>query len=102
MADDCRPERATERSQARRPFGPVVWTPIGKAWLETLHERAAAEDAAGSAPQTRPGTTQSTPLPGTAARTASPPTRHTGVLPAGAPERRPPAPRGAEDMGVTA
>ena len=49
MADDARSENTAESSQARDAFRPVVWTRIGRAWLEVLTARAEAEDAARAA-----------------------------------------------------
>jgi len=49
MADDARSENALESSQARDALRPVVWTRIGRAWLETLTARAEAEDGAEAA-----------------------------------------------------
>jgi hypothetical protein len=44
MVEDAVSSNVAERQRGRIPPRPVVWTPIGNAWLETLQARAASED----------------------------------------------------------
>ncbi len=53
MVEDAASSNASERQSARVPSRPPFWTPVWRAWLETVEARATVEEKRDPAPSRR-------------------------------------------------